>query len=95
VEASPSRSSARKKVKKRRFSQGDLSLISSKIRKIIVTEISTGKNIFSGTNKPALGRDKPAKMCHSRRGSSLIFQPKAALTTICERAIFVVTGKYA
>jgi hypothetical protein len=41
-----------------------------------VREISAGRNISSGTNKLLMGRDKPPKICHSRRGSFLIARQK-------------------
>ncbi len=74
VEASLSRSNARKQITKRRFTWGNLSLMPSKMRRAIVTEQSAGRNMFCGANKPAIGRDKPPPMCHSRLGTSFVFR---------------------
>jgi len=53
--------------------------MASKIRTAIVMEISAGRNMSGGVNKPAIESAKPPKICHSRRGSSFTFPPKDSL----------------
>ena len=75
IETSCSRSNAWKLVRKRRFTCGNLSLVTSRIRKAIVMEMRAGRNTCRGTSNPAIGRDRPPEICHSRRGSSFILLP--------------------